>query len=73
MFLPQSTFVAWLDMSAHEPGENPARWLRRLTGVACGNGPEFGPGGADHVRLTFGTSTELLDEMVDRIVAGLHG
>ncbi len=71
MFLPESTFVAWLDLSALQPGDHPSRWLRHRTAVAAGNGPEFGPGGEGHVRLTFGTSTELLDEMVDRIVDGL--
>ena len=39
--------------------------------MACGNGPAFGPGGRDHVRMTFGTTTTLLDKMVDQMVAGL--
>jgi bifunctional pyridoxal-dependent enzyme with beta-cystathionase and maltose regulon repressor activities len=39
--------------------------------VACGNGPKFGPGGKNHVRMTFGTTATLLDEMIDRLVAGL--
>ena len=73
MFLPESTFVAWLDFSAYDTGDHPARWLRHMTGVAGGNGPNFGPGGEKHVRLTFGTSAELLDEMVDRIITGLNG
>lgn len=73
MFLPESTFVAWLDFSAYDTGDHPARWLRHMTGVAGGNGPNFGPGGEKHVRLTFGTSAELLDEMVDRIITGLSG
>ena len=69
--LPESTFLAWLDLSAFEPGDRPGRWLRERTGVACKSGPPFGAGGGGHVRMTFGTSTAVLDEMLDRIVAGL--
>ncbi len=73
MFLPESTFVAWLDLSAFDTGDHPARWLRHMTGVACGNGPNFGPAAENHVRITFGTSAELLDEIADRIITGLKG
>jgi len=69
--LPQATFLAWLDVSAHEPGDRPGRWLRDRTGVDCKDGPLFGVGGEGHARMTFGTSTALLDEMIDRLVAGL--
>ena len=69
--LPDSTFLAWLDLGALNPGEVPSRWLRERTQVACGNGPKFGPGGKNHVRMTFGTTATLLDEMIDRLVAGL--
>ena len=69
--LPDSTFLAWLDLGAFSPGEVPSRWLRERTQVACGNGPKFGPGGKNHVRMTFGTTTTLLDEMINRLVAGL--
>ena len=71
MFLPDSTFLAWIDLSEFNPGENPAKWLREKTGVACGNGPDFGTGGENHVRLTFGTSLSLLDAMLERIIKGL--
>tara|TARA_B100001250_G_scaffold67328_1_gene53838 strand:- start:1672 stop:2817 length:1146 start_codon:yes stop_codon:yes gene_type:complete len=71
MFLPDSTFLAWIDLSEFNPGEKPAKWLREKTGVACGNGPDFGSGGENHVRLTFGTSANLLDEMIERIIKGL--
>ena len=69
--LPESTFLAWLDLSAFGPGDRPGRWLRERTGVACKGGPPFGAGGGGHVRMTFGTSTAVLDEMLDRLVAGL--
>ena len=71
MFLPDSTFLAWIDLSEFNPGDNPAKWLREKTGVACGNGTDFGSGGENHVRFTFGTSLNLLDEMIERIIKGL--
>ncbi|MDP6286666.1 MAG: aminotransferase class I/II-fold pyridoxal phosphate-dependent enzyme [Acidimicrobiales bacterium] len=71
MHVPQSTFLAWLDLSALGPGDRPGRWLRDRTGVDCKDGPLFGPGGEGHARLTFGTSTALLDEIIDRLVSGI--
>ena len=71
MHLPQSTFVAWLDLSNYEPGERPATWMRGLTGVAGQNGLNFGSEGSGHLRLTFGTSPEVLNQMIDQMVEGL--
>ena len=50
MFLPESTFLAWIDLSEFDLGENPAKSLREKTGVT-GNGPDFGTGGQGHIRL----------------------
>ena len=69
--LPESTFLAWLDLSAYEPGNEPGRWLRDQCGIDCKDGPLFGPGGSGHARMTFGTSTAMLDEIVDRLATGL--
>ena len=71
MFLPESTFLAWIDLSEFDLGENPAKFLREKTGIACGNGPDFGTGGEGHIRLTFGTSEDLLNEMINRLGEGL--
>jgi cystathionine beta-lyase len=45
--------------------------LRAQAGVACEAGPKYGSGGEGHVRLNFGTTPEVLDEIIDRLVAGL--
>lgn len=71
--LPDATFLAWLDLSAWSPGERPSTWLRERAGVACESGPRFGSGGEGHVRLNFGTSPAILDEIIDRVVSGLGG
>ena len=70
--LPASTFLAWLDLSARDLGPEPAAVLVRSAGVRTSEGSEFGTGGEGHVRLNFGTSTSLLEEMLDRLVRALR-
>lgn len=47
----------------------PAARLRTFAKVALNEGTDFGPVGAGHARLNFGTSREILDEALDRIAA----
>lgn len=70
--LPASTFLAWLDLSAFELGSDPAAGLVERAEVRTSEGHEFGTGGADHVRLNFGTSTVLLEEILERLVRALR-
>lgn len=69
--LPASTFLAWLDLSALELGAQPAARLVEEAQVRTSEGSEFGTGGGGHVRLNFGTSTVLLEEILDRLVRAL--
>ena len=71
--LPASTFLAWLDLSALDLGGHPAARLVERAQVRTSEGHEFGTGGEDHVRLNFGTSTALLEEMLERLVGALRG
>lgn len=64
---PQATYLAWLDLRALDLGDHPAAVLLDRAGVALSPGVNYGPPGAGHARLNFGTSPELLTEMVDRI------
>jgi cystathionine beta-lyase len=67
---PEATFLAWLDMSGHGLGDNPAdEFLRH--GVALTPGPAFGPEGNGHARLNFATSPEVLTEAVQRMARAL--
>ncbi|MFQ5558479.1 MAG: MalY/PatB family protein [Acidimicrobiales bacterium] len=68
---PESTFLAWLDVSACGLGPDPAAALLDRAGVSLSEGHTFGPGGEGHVRLNFGTSMALLDEIIDRLVPHL--
>jgi len=60
---PEGTFLAWLDCRALGL-QDPARWFLEETGVAVTDGPPFGPGSEQHVRLNFATSRTLLERIV---------
>ena len=44
--------------------EDPARFFLDKAKVALNDGPAFGAGYRDHVRLNFATSRQLLEEIV---------
>ena len=69
---PDSTFLAWLDVSACGLGEAPAAGLLQHAGVAASEGTEFGTNGHGHIRLNFGTSGAVLDEIIDRLLRHLQ-
>ena len=69
---PDSTFLAWLDVSACGLGDAPAGRLLAETGVAASEGTEFGTNGHGHIRLNFGTPREVLDQILDRLVPCLR-
>lgn len=66
---PDAGYLAWIDLSALEWGDNPARRILRDAKVALHYGTAFGPPGVGHVRLNFGTSPEILTEAIERIGA----
>jgi len=70
---PDATFLAWIDVGACGLGPDPAELLLNEARVAIQDGSMFGTGGADHIRLNFATSAELLDEILDRIIPHLQG
>lgn len=65
---PEASYLAWLDCASVE-GDAAERFLRH--GVALEAGRAFGPPGAEHVRLNFATSPEILTEAIDRMAAAL--
>jgi cystathionine beta-lyase len=61
--LPEATFLAWLDCTALGV-DDPARSLLDHAQVAVSDGPPFGPGCEQRVRLNFATSRALLERIV---------
>ena len=69
---PDSTFLAWLDVSECGLSEAPAARLLHDAGVAVSEGNQFGTNGHGHVRLNFGTSRAVLDDILDRLLPSLQ-
>lgn len=67
--IPDAGYLAWIDLTALDWGDNPARRILRDAKVALHFGPAFGAEGAGHVRLNFGTGPEILTEAIERIAA----
>jgi cystathionine beta-lyase len=66
--IPEATFLAWLDCAALGHVD-PARFFLERAGVAVSDGPPFGPGCDQQVRLNFATSRALLDRIVGAMAA----
>lgn len=65
---PDATYLAWLD--CRRLGlDDPAAWFLAHARVAVNDGPPFGHGAEQHVRLNFATSRALLDRIVGRMGA----
>jgi cystathionine beta-lyase len=69
---PEATFLAWLDCRGLGT-EDPARFFLDRAKVAVSDGPPFGPGCEQHVRLNFGTSRAVLDRIVDAMAHAIRG
>jgi cysteine-S-conjugate beta-lyase len=69
--LPEATFLAWLDCAALGI-DDPAAFFLDHARVALSDGPPFGAGNDTFVRLNFGTSRALLDQIVGSMGAALR-
>ncbi len=71
---PEATYLAWLDLRATAAGRRgdiePVDAVRGETGLVLSPGPDFGVHGNGFARLNFATSAEILDRIIDRLVAG---
>lgn len=63
---PQATYVAWLDCTATGLSD-PTQFFLDKARVALSPGHTYDPAAATHARLNFGTSEELLTEMLTRM------
>jgi cystathionine beta-lyase len=70
---PQATYLAWLDFRPLGLGDAPAQTLLDRARVALSPGLDYGRRGAGFARLNFGTSPDLVAEMIHRIAHCLPG
>jgi len=68
---PEASYLAWLDCRRFGLGDNPAEHLSDRARVALSSGPQYGPPGAGHARLNFGTSAQLVEQMIDRVASAI--
>lgn len=66
--IPDFGYLAWLDLSALNLGDDPAKTLLERGKVAVNGGHMYGPRHNQCVRLNFGTSPEIISEAFDRIL-----
>jgi cystathionine beta-lyase len=67
VYLPDATYLAWLDLRSLALEPSPAEFLRARARVALSDGAAFGPGFEQCARLNFATSAALLQQIIDRI------
>jgi cystathionine beta-lyase len=72
MYLPDATYLGWLDLRELALEPDPADFFRRQARVALFDGRFFGDGFEQHARLNFATSPALLGEMVERMVRAVR-
>jgi cystathionine beta-lyase len=72
LYLPEATYLAWLDLQALELGPSPAEFLRRNAKVALSDGAYFGEGFEGYARINFATSRALLTEIIDRMATAVR-
>jgi cystathionine beta-lyase len=70
---PEASFLAWVDCTRLGLGPEPAEVFLDRGRVALGRGLNFGAPGDGFVRVTIGTSSALLAEIVDRMALAASG
>ena len=70
---PEASYLAWVDCARLGLGPEPADVFLRRGRVALGRGLDFGAPGDGFVRVTIGTSSALLADIVDRMAAAVVG
>jgi cystathionine beta-lyase len=71
--LPESTFLAWIDCRSMNlsDGLTPQQHFLEHAKVGLSDGVDFGEPGRGHIRLNFGTSADILEEILGRLSAAL--
>lgn len=66
---PAASYLAWLDFSALDWGEDPSQRALEVARVALSPGISFGPSGAGYARLNLACHPDVLREAVARLAA----
>lgn len=69
--IPHASYLAWLDMSNLNLGEDPGLALIERAKVAFNSGHIYGALGKNYVRFNFATSPAIITEAIERIARSL--
>jgi cystathionine beta-lyase len=69
--IPECSYLAWVDVSALNLGEDPATTFLEKGKVAFNAGKIYGPNSTQYVRINLATSESVLAEAVNRMVKSL--
>lgn len=69
--IPDFGYLAWLDLSALNLGDDPCATILERGKVGLNSGSMYGPRHGSFGRFNFGTSAEIVTEGVDRIIRAL--
>jgi cystathionine beta-lyase len=69
--IPDFSYLAWLDLSTLNLGENPGEFLLEKAKLALNSGIMFGAQSGNFVRLNFATSEEILGEAISRMAGSV--
>jgi cystathionine beta-lyase len=72
VYVPDATYLAWLDLRALELGPSPAEFFRQHARVALSDGGHFGAGFEGYARINFATSSALLGEIIERMATAVR-
>lgn len=68
---PSASYLAWLDFGSYDLGDDPAAYFVERAKVGLSSGLGFGELGIGCARLNFGTSPQILTEIVDRLALSI--
>jgi len=69
---PEATYLAWLDCRGMNLGTSPADFFLDRAKVGLNDGAMFGEAGVGCVRLNFGTSPAILDQILSRLAESVR-
>ena len=69
---PEATYLGWIDCAEAGIDGNPQEFFVENAKVAFSDGPAFGKGGENFVRINYGCPRATLEEGLGRIKAALE-
>ncbi|HEX3246588.1 MAG TPA: aminotransferase class I/II-fold pyridoxal phosphate-dependent enzyme, partial [Chloroflexota bacterium] len=72
-YSPEGTFLAWMDCRELKLQPSAYKFFLERAKVGLNDGAEFGTNGETCVRLNFGTSAAILEQILDRMVSAVRG